>query len=328
MSSLDEPNFKAIRADARAWVLRLADPEVASRDHEEFDAWIGESPHHARAYAEELDLYYAAGELKSRFESQPRYTRAGTLARRGAIGLAATACVALVITFALPREDARPWSPPVATQIAEVRDIELPDGSIVTLGADTSMELAFNDAERRVRLSEGEAFFRIAHNAERPFFVETDDAIVRVVGTEFEVKSTPDRVRVTVAHGIVEVSEPRRLTTLLSGARTFRLEARQEISVSRAAVQEIIVPAPPSEPAAWRDGFLVYQDASLAEVIADANRYSRTPIRIVDPELARLRVTASFPTEQIGQMLSSLEATMPLRVERTSEGEARLIAVR
>ncbi|QGZ93528.1 FecR family protein [Terricaulis silvestris] len=328
MIAADTSDLKRIEQEAQSWVTRLADADVDCADHDAFDAWLAHSPRHAEAYQQQLDHYYAVASLRQDYANHTRYTRRDAIVRRTAVGVAFAAAAALAIAFVIPREPTGPWSAPVTTQIAEVRDVELPDGSIVTLGADTQMELAFTDAERRVRLSDGEAFFRVAHNAERPFFVETEDAVVRVVGTEFEVKSNPDRVRVTVAQGIVEVSEPGRITTLLSGARTYRLIAGQVVSVSRAVAQEIVLPAPTTQPAAWREGFLVYQDASLAEVIADANRYSRTPITIADPELSRLRITASYPTEQINQMLSSLEATMPLHVERSDDGQTRLVATR
>jgi transmembrane sensor len=81
-------------------------------------------------------------------------------------------------------------------------------------------------------------------------------------------------------------------------------------------------------PAAWRDGFLVYYDASLEEIVADANRYSETPIIIEDRDLRHLRVTASYPVEQTRRMLSGLERTLPLRVVWREDGSAHLVANR
>lgn len=315
---------------ARAWVDRLAREDVGPADHAAFDAWLDQSPLHGEAYQHELEAEAAIAALSARFAAHPRYTRVGLWARRAGFAGGALAAAALALIVATPLANAPDWSAPVATQVAEVRTVTLEDGSVVTLGARTRYETAFSESERRLRLSEGEAFFRVAGDTDRPFLIETQGAIVRVVGTEFEVKSTPERVRVVVAAGVVEVTEPQRFSRLLNGARTVRLLAGEEISISATAAPEILAPAPASrhEPAAWRDGLLVYEDASLAEVVADANRYSRQPIIIAEGELASLRVTAVYPADQVDRLLASLDAALPLDVEQRADGQVRLVAPR
>jgi transmembrane sensor len=313
--------------EARRWVLRLANGNAVQADKDAFDIWLAASPEHAPAYQCQLDLHYALSALQGEFVHAPRFSRRNTMVKRGVWGAAFAAAAALALAVAMPRGSTHDWSPPVATHVAEVRDITLPDGSVVTLGADTHMQLAFTDAERRVQLSEGEAYFRVTRNETRPFLIETQRALVRVVGTEFEIKSSPERDRVTVARGIVEVTEPERLGNILSGAQTYRLTAGQEVSISSTATAPVSMAQDP-RPAAWRDGFLVYYDASLEEIVADANRYSETPIIIEDRDLRHLRVTASYPVEQTRRMLSGLERTLPLRVVWREDGSAHLVANR
>jgi transmembrane sensor len=177
-----------------------------------------------------------------------------------------------------------------------------------------------------MRLTSGEAYFVIAQDAARPFVVEAQGVLIRDIGTEFEVKATDAGVRVTVAEGIVDVTEPARVANLVTGARVHRLNAGEQLSLTPTAlaVETLSTPAP-ARPAAWREGFLVYENATLAEVVADANRYSTTPIRIMDSELGALRVTTAYRTDQISQMLSIVGATMPIDVVRT-ERDVRLVA--
>lgn len=90
--------------------------------------------------------------------------------------------------------------------LAEATTVNLPDGSIVTLNRNSSLSYArdFNSKLRRVVL-QGEAFFEVTKDAHRPFVIATGEAMVKVVGTSFNVSAydaDPD-VTVTVAEGRV-----------------------------------------------------------------------------------------------------------------------------
>jgi transmembrane sensor len=310
------------RIEARTWVLVMADAKVSAEDQAAFRRWYDASETNASAYERELDLHYALEPLRIRFAENrapgARWRRP-RLAAAAAIALAASIGLAVFV----PQASNRDWQPSVATDRAEVREIELPDGSRITLGPQTQVEMAFTASERRVRLSSGEAYFAVAHDQARPFVVEAQGAVIRDIGTEFEVKSGAQGIRVTVAHGIVDVVEPTRLSNL-AGARVHRLVAGQQVSLTPTAlsVQTQAAPAP-ALPAAWREGFLIYENATLAEVVADANRYSPTPIVIDDPAIGRLRVTTAYRTDQIDQMLSIVGASLPVTVSRGSS-EIRL----
>ncbi len=313
-----------MRERARTWVVRLAEADPSPEDHAAFNTWLAAHPDHGEAYQRALRLYGGAGELKHAFASGAVHRTRRFSAPALGVGLAGAALAAAFALVVLTPREAAPLRPDHATQVAEVREIRLDDGSIVTLGAATTLEVVFSTSERRVRISDGEAYFQVAHSQNRPFLVEAHGTIVRVVGTEFEVKSTPDLVRVGVSSGVVDVNEPTRIARLLA-QRTHRLTAGEEVVITRQPFQPIAVVAAPRPPASWRDGFLVYDGASLAEVVADANRYSRAPIELSDQRLAGLRVTASYPVEQLDQMLASLDAGLPIDIERAADGGVRLV---
>ena len=81
-----------------------------------------------------------------------------------------------------------------------------------------------------------------------------------------------------------------------------------------------------AEPGAWREGRLAYEDASLAEIIADLNRYHHQPIRLASLEVGDLRSTLAFRTTDIDQVFDVLVKIHPVTVERSGSGEILISA--
>jgi len=313
---------------ALAWVVRLSDANVSDSDHLAFDAWLVESPAHGKAYADALRVYSAAGELKDRFLRVGSTSSARPIWRRAVTTWPVAAALALTVAIALvtatPPAEA-PFESNIATRIAQIRSVTLVDGTEVTLGARTRMDLRFSDSVRRVRLSPGEAFFHVAHDSARPFYVELDDTEVRVVGTQFDVKSVCGAVRVSVREGVVQVghrTDQRTRALWPTRTKALTLTAGQEAELRSGKAAEIL-PAP-KDVAGWREGFVSYQDASLCEVVDDANRYSLAPIRLADRSLGELRVNVSYPTDRVPAMLASLAANFPVEVARQADGSVEV----
>src|SRR6202042_1912925 len=94
----------------------------------------------------------------------------------------------------------------LATAVGQQRNVTLADGSIVTLNTNTILETDLSRSVRQIYLRKGEAHFQVAHDRSRPFLVHAGDAVVRAVGTEFEVRLREDKhVEVLVNEGRVEV---------------------------------------------------------------------------------------------------------------------------
>jgi transmembrane sensor len=242
-----------------------------------------------------------------------------------------------------------------ATGIAEVREIHLSDGSEVTLDARSSLEVAFRPHERRVALTSGVAYFSVSKNPSRPFIVLVGDKEVRVVGTKFEIRRDPAEMRVSVVEGTVEIMQvPERVSeTVRKVPRTVRLAARvaqpasvtipdgapiaptlltptenpeariltagQQVTAALAGAIPDPQVMPRGEPAAWRHGRLVYVDAPLKDIIADANRYSREPIAIAEG-VANVRVSVTYPSDRIVEMVAALSRSLSLEIEHPMSG--------
>jgi ferric-dicitrate binding protein FerR (iron transport regulator) len=87
----------------------------------------------------------------------------------------------------------------------ENRSVSLAAGSTVILGGDSRIDVRYSEHERHIELVRGEAFFKVAHDSERPPTVSAGHAIVTAVGTAFDARCGVDKVLVSVVEGRVRV---------------------------------------------------------------------------------------------------------------------------
>lgn len=101
-------------------------------------------------------------------------------------------------------------SRPVAfeTGIGEQRLVTLDDGTRMQLDTNSHVEVRLGQNARRVEMTDGRAFFDVAHDAKRPFDVDVDGTIVTAVGTRFSVRRDGDRVWVVLSEGRVRIAAP------------------------------------------------------------------------------------------------------------------------
>lgn len=310
VSSADDKIAEA----ARAWVIARAEEEVTAETEAAFQDWLQADRRHRAMYAQVYGIWGAAAQMGhlQGDKIQDDQTAAPTSRRRFLwAGAVAAGIAALAAGFSFIAPSSSPGV--IATQTAEIRNVPLEDGSLVTLGAESAMSVDFTDTERRVSLASGEAFFEVEKDAARPFIVSVGKTEVRVVGTKFDVRRGVLGVDVAVLEGVVEV-----IRTQAADKRI--LTAGEKLVTTPGALTEI--PATKGHaPGAWRQGRLVFDNAPLAEVLADADRYYAGDIILASDEVGRLRVTASYKTDAIEQMLQSLEQVLPIKAERNARGD-------
>lgn len=326
----DNGKTDRIEAAARSWVVYLHSGDARPEKLSEFDAWLAEKPEHARAfrYYEKLMIDLALipelGEVNLVDEVHLPSDRTSDKSRffSGQLVAAFVMVFALlgagVVVFgqgqSLPHKSS-PTGPGFETMIAEIRDVQLADGSVVTLGARSRIEARFSDEMRIVSLHEGEAFFDVAHDPARPFYVEVGDRLIRVVGTRFDVRQGAETVRVSVVEGVVEVLQADNPETAEASRKVIGkdvLKAGDEVIARIGSLEKTIGAIEPAEAAPWRRGWLTYENSSLGEIVADANRYSKRQIIFGVEDIRDLRMTAAFSVEKIDQFIMGLEITYGL----------------
>jgi transmembrane sensor len=216
----------------------------------------------------------------------------------------------------------------VSTAAGELKQLTLPDGSRVTLGAKTEIAVQYGKCERTILLNSGEALFDVAHDPKCPFIVIAGDGAITAVGTEFSVRRTLDRVTVQVAEGAVNV-QPRDALSSVSWPKDAsdvpniswpdaKLAQGQEVTY-RGNQSRTPVESEDSRVATeWLDGRREYHHEPLSYLIADINRYVEEPIEL-DPEVGELQFSGLVYESQVKTFLQDLEIIFPVKVSRTAQ---------
>ncbi len=188
-----------------------------------------------------------------------------------------------------------------ATAPGQRETVTLGDGTKFTLAPASRLRLAgdFGHAAREVYL-EGEANFAVAHDASRPFVVNASGAIVRDIGTQFDVRRYPGEpiVRVVVAEGMVALAA--------GGARRYRPLRAGDLAIVADTTVAVTHDADVAALTGWSHGELTFRNRPLGEVVVDLSRWFGVDVQLADPGLARRLVTATVTDEPVGAAMDVL----------------------
>lgn len=328
--SLDTRREGGVDVVARDWVLRVMESDDVDVT-EACAAWRDADPTHDAAFWRAWKAWSAVGATEValasdwRAEAEALRTRRSPIARfftsgrkswKIAVPTGIAASVALLVTVWTGTSGP---SMAVATRVAETKVVALNDGSKITVGGKSAL-VAFTDPkQRRVKLEQGQAYFEVAHDPAHPFVVVAGDAEITVRGTKFDVKRIGDDVKVNVLEGRVEVRRRGVLTFLTAGSPDAVLTAGQASEL--APTSDAFAKAAPAATSAgeWRTGRLFYADAPLSDIVADARRYSNSRIELADG-VAGMSLTVSYRAGDIDGLSDSIEAALPVRVEKRNDG--------
>ena len=190
----------------------------------------------------------------------------------------------------------------------EQRIFMLPDSSQVWLNKDSRLLYDSDFAETgRIVILEGEAFFEVKHNPQRPFSVETAQALTTVLGTSFNLRAYPqeETTELSVATGKVAfAAEDKENKALVPAGYAAILHKPANTIRKFQSLKE--------NAWAWKSGLLVFQDEPLAEVLPVLERYYGVSLRLQNGQLANCRFTGSFRQAELEEVLTVLEATLQL----------------
>jgi ferric-dicitrate binding protein FerR (iron transport regulator) len=184
----------------------------------------------------------------------------------------------------------------------------LPDGSVVILNKDAELSYPedFDGDTRRIALN-GEAFFDVAPDKNKPFVISVNEVTVQVVGTSFNVKGTSERTEVIVETGIVAVKKntnevklaPNEKAVVLKSSAAPVKEDVEDALYNYYRTKEFVCNGTPL----WR----------LADVLGDA--YS-VNITIATERAKNLELTTTFKNESLENILTIIGETLNVRIER------------
>lgn len=171
-------------------------------------------------------------------------------------------------------------------------EITLEDGTKVWLNAESQLSYpdTFRSDERRVILK-GEAYFQVAHNEEKPFYVESDGQLVRVYGTEFNIRSYEEDAAVytTLISGSVALQVAGNLNAelFLTPGRQAVFDKKEASAFVRSVNTEVVI--------GWRKGLFVFEEQNLGQIMATLARWYNFDYEFADNVLSETVFMGSVP---------------------------------
>ena len=336
-----------IYTEASEWLIEFRNGRPDRATREKFERWLRSSPEHVRAYLEQNAVWEtvhaqsraAASELRALIEratqalpenvvpissaaglTTPASREQSRWPRRALLAVAATVLVAVAGVTLYLKSPRNVYS----TGTGEQRSILLTDGSTIDLNARSRVRVRFDDLGRHVDLIEGQALFRVAKEARRPFIVAVNGTRVRAVGTEFDINQRRHMLVVTVVEGTVAVSGTAQAIPasptqsqrpIVAQPGEILLGAGKQLTLTPATANARSV-ARRSTPhavdvesaTAWTHRRLVFDTTPLEDVAAEFNRNSTRTIVVEGRGLEDFHVSGAFSSTDVGSFLRFLRA--------------------
>jgi transmembrane sensor len=311
----------ALRQVARELVLCLASGDITREQMTALRDWLAADQAHQAAFEAERAVWRALAPLRNSLADSlavPACEPAAacgvlSIARRHARWVAAGAALAACLMIFIVADDViTRLRADHFTEIGQVAQFKLPDGSVAMLNTDSAISVRYAGLERRIDLLRGEAWFRVRKDSAHPFRVHARGGVAEAVGTAFGVRRGDDNVTISVTEGVVAV-------TALEQARPSEPES---VKVTAGLQSSYVAGHAPGAATAfdaqvalaWRARQIVIDDMPLRAAIDELNRYRSGRIVLLDRAHGDAHVSGVFAVSQLDQGIAGLAATQGLSV--------------
>lgn len=277
----------ALKREAQAWVVRLASGQASAADGEAFRRWCGQSVEHARVFKETRSAWQQLAPA-ARQAQAAQARRAPLLARRAFLGGAVAACGAW-LAFKPPLglwPAVDELTADVRSGTGEQRRVALAGDASVQLNTQTRINLSRGGQSQQIDLLAGEVELKTAG---QPVSLTAGAGRVTATAGCVNVRYTDGQVRVTCVEGSARVAL-RQDTLELTAAQQVVLGAAGASGPRRVDLDAVT---------AWRRGVLEFNNAPLAQVVDEINRYRPGRIVLMGDRLAGSLVQARFSLDQL-----------------------------
>lgn len=203
----------------------------------------------------------------------------------------------------------------VTADNGHIKKLKLSDGTKVWLNPGSSIiyKSDFSESSSRTIRLWGQAYFEVAHNAQKPFILEMGDIGLKVLGTSFNAcnyKEDKD-IRVVLKEGKVSLfqgnyADAQKFTELTPGHLAQYTKGRDGFAIEKANVDMLT---------SWIDGVLIFRDERMDQVFRQLERWYDVRIVVSDQEINDYLFTATIKTESLTQILKLLEFTSQLEYQ-------------
>jgi transmembrane sensor len=196
----------------------------------------------------------------------------------------------------------------ISTKKGEKRQLALADGTTVWLNAETTIKYPKTfDGNTREVFVDGEAYFKVQHNADKPFRVHTGDLVTQVLGTSFNVLAYPENETITVAldEGKVALNYENQYMELQPGYKA-RFTKKEHTLIKT----EII-----SKHNQWRNNVLDFNNITLTDAAQTIERWFGKQVKISGTQIQNCRLTTSFNNPTLDEVLEIITSVLALEME-------------
>ena len=337
------PQDEPLHLQAAGWYARKRAGDMSAQEIAALNAWLAEGSAHLDAF-ERLERTWsgveaARGDPRIMIMRERALKRGGrapkVLAMRAAAASIAVAVIAAALLSLAPLIGINGYgslaSQTLRTGVGQQATVTLSDGSVVTLNTDTRLRTRAAKGKRLVYLDRGQAFFRVARDPLHPFVVTAAGRTVTAVGTAFDVRVDERRMEVTVVEGKVRVEGSPPLVRLPSterreAPRKAELTAGAQLVASLDTPSWTVAKTDTAREVSWLRGYVVFQKARFADVVAEMNRYSDRKLVVEDDALAAVPISGAFKAGDIDSFVRAYEDYRVARVDARSDEAVRLSA--
>ncbi len=184
--------------------------------------------------------------------------------------------------------------------------LELADGTRVWLNTESKLRypVAFTGEERRVEM-EGEVYFEVAKNREKPFVVTVNGVDIRVLGTSFNVSAYQEDVVTTLVTGKVQLKKGDEQVVLLPNQQAIWSD--DKFKVKQVDARNYVL---------WKEGVFYFEDVDLETILDDMARWYNVNIFYVNPTLKKMKFSVEIKRyEDINEILRRIEQTKRVKFE-------------
>ncbi|MEM7672575.1 MAG: FecR domain-containing protein [Verrucomicrobiota bacterium] len=291
-----------IELEAADWLVSLSEDPDDSEVQASFNAWLQRSDEHGRIWAEMNRLGQGLSTISP---LKPEELPLSTDSKRGnnqntrklifwgsGAALAASFAIAFLPSVALHlRADSQ-------TKTAELKTLMMEDRSEVILAPESAIASKFSLDRREFSLLEGDAYFEVAPDRERPFVVNAAGVTITVLGTAFEVDQSDESIAISVSHGRVRVNSENSLMS-------HELKAGDRLVVDLGSEESLLESIAESSIAEWRNKRLTVQNRPVSEVVEALSPFYPGKI-VLDADLRDKRVTGVYRLDKPLQTLKGL----------------------
>ncbi|MEM7655178.1 MAG: FecR domain-containing protein [Bacteroidota bacterium] len=205
------------------------------------------------------------------------------------------------------------------TSFGENLTIDLPDGSIVRLNANSRITFPENwqNGEDRHVFLIGEGYFEVQKDLAcmAKFSVHTDDLVVEVLGTRFNVNSRKENTQVVLNEGRID------LLLLKAEQQRIQLSPGDMINYKSQGQKWEQVKVDPELHTSWKEGVQLFRETSLKEIIVKMEEIYGVSIRLNDQTLSTRKMTIGIPVEDLGIALQTIESVLGLDIRLHTDNE-------